>query len=407
MTQTEAKGKRRARRLRLHPCKRIDMSWADWFLAAAWALKNAARLPGRRSAKAEAPADGNALVCLTVRSAFDLYLQARDWPPGGEIVFAGLTVPDMPRIAQERGLRPVPLDIDPLTAEWSAEALKRSVGPQTRAVVLTHLFGAKVEIEPSLETARRAGAAVVEDCAQAYRGQGWLGHPEADISLFSFGPMKTATALGGAVARVQRPEIRERMAQIQSGYPLQPAGEYLRRVLLCGLMLAGSNPTAYGVLSALAEAAGADREALLHRFTRNVPPDELWARLQRRPCAALLAVLARRLSQGEALFERRRRLGRKLFEAAGQEAPIPTRHAHDHAFWMIPLLVEDAAAAKRLFRAHGFDAVSNRLYPAPGARAAGAERVAEAVYLPFDPRMSEREMERLGALVKRHFRQSQ
>lgn len=400
MTQTAAKGKRRARRLRLHPCKRLDMSWADWLFAAAWAFKNAARLPVRRSAAALWE---NALVCLTVRSAFDLYLQAQDWPPGGEIVFAGLTVPDMPRIAQEHGLKPVPLDIDPLTAEWSVEALKRSVGRQTRAVVLTHLFGAKVEIEPSLEIAHRAGAAVVEDGAQAYRGQGWFGHPEADISLFSFGPMKTATALGGAVARVRQPDIRERMAQIQSGYPLQPAGEYLRRVLMCGLMLAGSNPTAYGVLSALAEAAGVDREAALHRFTRNVPPGELWARLRRRPCAALMAFLARRLSQGESIFKRRRQLGQKLFEAAGPEAPIPTRHASDHAFWMIPLLVEDAPAAKRLFRAHGFDAVSNRLYPAPGARVPGAERIADAVYLPFDPRMSDREMERLGALVKRHF----
>ena len=194
------------------------------------------------------------------------------------------------------------------------------------------------------------------------------------------------------------------MAQIQSGYPIQPAGEYLRRVLICGLMLAGSNPTAYGVLSALAEAAGVNREAQLHRLTRNVPSGGLWARLRRQPCSALLAVLARRLSQGEARFKRRRQLGQKLFEAAGKEAPIPTRHASDHAFWMIPLLVEDAPMAKRLFRAHGFDAVSNRLYPAPGARADGAERVADAVYLPFDPRMSGREIERLGALVKRHFR---
>lgn len=406
MTQTATEGKRRRRRLRLHPCKRLDMSWADWLLAAAWAFKGAARLSSRRAAEAKAQAQAGAdpLLCLTVRSAFDLYLQAQDWETGGEIVFAGLTVPDMPRIAQERGLVPVPLDIDPLTAEWSVEALKRSVGRQTRAVVLTHLFGAKVDIEPSLEIAHRAGAAVVEDGAQAYRGQGWFGHPEADISLFSFGPMKTATALGGAVARVRDPETRGRMAQIQSGYPIQPAGEYLRRVLICGLMLAGSNPTAYGVLSALAEAAGVDREAQLHRLTRNVPSGGLWARLRRQPCSSLLAVLARRLSQGEARFKRRRRLGRKLFEAAGKEAPIPTRHASDHAFWMIPLLVEDAPAAKRIFRAHGFDAVSNRLYPAPGARVDGAERIADAVYLPFDPRMSGREIERLGALVKRHFR---
>ena len=80
-----------------------------------------ARVEGLWSAQADS------LACLTVRSAFDLYLRAQRWEAGSEIVFSALTVPDMPRIARHHGLCPVPLDIDPATAAWDDSALERCV----------------------------------------------------------------------------------------------------------------------------------------------------------------------------------------------------------------------------------------------------------------------------------------
>jgi len=40
---------------------------------------------------------------------------------------------------------------------------------------------------------------LVEDCAQAFAGTQYYGYPQADVSLFSFGAIKSCTALGGAV----------------------------------------------------------------------------------------------------------------------------------------------------------------------------------------------------------------
>ena len=72
---------------------------------------------------------------------------------------------------------------------------------------------------------------------------------------------------------------------------------------------------------------------------------------------------------------------------------------------MVPVLVRDGEALKRVLRGAGFDAMSGRLKAVRTANcpAPGADALQDAVYLPFDPDMPSRELERLGALVTRFF----
>ena len=383
------------------PCKRFDFTWADW----RFALKACLSPPRRKSVAARIeslwPADHDTIACLTVRSAFDLYLRAKQWDSGDEIIFSALTIPDMPDIARLHGLQPVPLDIDPLTTAWDERALEQLIGPRTRAIVLTHLFGARVEVEPAVAVALRHGVAVVEDCAQAYAGPGWSGHPQADLTLFSFGPMKIATAFGGAIVRVRQRQLRAKMAALLEGDPVQPTSEYLRRVLLYGVLKGASKPSIFAALVSFANFLGLDREAWIRALTRNVPRESLKRYIRRRPCAALLGLLERRLGEGAAPVVRRLEPGCALFRTLGREVALPTRGARTHAYWMVPVLVRDREAVKSQLRRQGFDAMSERLSVVTDgcSVAPGAERLAEAVYLPFDPEMPGSELERLGELM--------
>lgn len=59
-----------------------------------------------------------------------------------------------------------------------------------------------------------------------------LGHPEADVSLFSFGSIKYNTALGGCLAVVRNDDVLYRkMKHIQDQYPMQPTNVYLKKCL--------------------------------------------------------------------------------------------------------------------------------------------------------------------------------
>ena len=384
------------------PCKEIDLDWADWAFALGACLSPPPVQEVSRRVERLWPGESKSLACLTVRSAFDLYLRAQRWEAGSEIVFSALTVPDMPRIARHHGLRPVPLDIDPATAAWDDDALARCLNPRTRAVVLAHLFGGRIDMNPALAMARERGIAVVEDCAQAYAGPDWTGHPEADLSLFSFGPLKTATALGGALARVRDGRTYAAMKRISAQDAVQPTGEYLGRVLLYGALQAASRPRVFGMVMAVADALGADADQWAHSLTRNVADDAFIDHIRRRPCAALLGLIERRLAQGTAPVSRRVEPGRTLMTALGPDVEVPAREAGHHGYWMFPVLARDPEALSAALRDRGFDAMSGRLSAVSDGSTStpGADRLSGALYIPFSPAMPSEELERLGRLVR-------
>lgn len=387
------------------PCKGLDFSWEDWFFA----LESSLTPPRRQTVRARVERlwseEGDAIACLTVRSAFDLFLRSMQWDAGDDIIFSAVTVPDMPVLAHHHRLRTVPLDIDPLTTVWDVAELEALIGPRTRAVVLTHLYGARLDIEPAVEVARRHGIMVIEDCAEAYAGPEWTGHAEADLNLFSFGPLKTATAVGGGIVRVRDVEVRERMRSLLESDPVQPTREYLGRLMTYGALKASTNPHLFGMFIAALGALRIDHEELIHGLTRSVRNEDLLTTIRRQPCAALLALLERRLCEGNAAISRRTELGRTLCAALGPEVDLPTRDADVHSYWLLPVLTSDRDALARELRSEGFYPMSGRLdVVTDGADAdaapLGAKRlVTESVYLPFDPQMPAHELRRLGRIV--------
>lgn len=98
------------------------------------------------------------------------------------------------------GARPVLADIDPVTFNLDPRAVAAAVTARTKAIIPVHLFGQSAELAPILESAARAGVAVIEDAAQAFgaiyraRAVGTWG----TIGCFSFFPSKNLGAFGDA-----------------------------------------------------------------------------------------------------------------------------------------------------------------------------------------------------------------
>jgi dTDP-3-amino-2,3,6-trideoxy-4-keto-D-glucose/dTDP-3-amino-3,4,6-trideoxy-alpha-D-glucose/dTDP-2,6-dideoxy-D-kanosamine transaminase len=104
------------------------------------------------------------------------------------------------------GATPVYCDVDESTLLVSAatvEAALDELPAVPRAIVVTHLYGATVDVAPIVELAHARGIRVLEDCAQSIgssRG-GRRSGSFADVATTSFYPTKNLGALGdgGAV----------------------------------------------------------------------------------------------------------------------------------------------------------------------------------------------------------------
>src|SRR5687767_14940319 len=193
------------------PRHKIDISAADLLFALLACLT--ARSPERdeRAALDALEVGEEGLACLSVRSGLDLLLEALALPTGSEVVVSAVTHLDMARILARHGIVAVPVDLDPATLEPRHDLLELAVTQRTRAILVAHLFGSTVPLRPIAAAARRHGLLLVEDCAQSLGASPRGGDRLADVSMFSLGPIKTATALGGAVLRVRDPELLGRM----------------------------------------------------------------------------------------------------------------------------------------------------------------------------------------------------
>src|SRR6266545_7787405 len=89
-----------ARRV-LHPRLHLDVSLAD--LGFALCASVGARRGEREARLLRTWGDPQGMVCLSVRSAFDLLLDALALEPGDEVAFTAVTHPDMVRIAEAHG----------------------------------------------------------------------------------------------------------------------------------------------------------------------------------------------------------------------------------------------------------------------------------------------------------------
>ena len=189
--------------LAVYPRHRLDVSVRDLLfglMACIWASRR--RRLAAKVARVFPPGE-NTLVCLSVRSGLDLLLGALAEPPGGEVLVSAVTHPDMVRIIEEHGLRAMPVDLDGATLGPRVELLEAALSPRARAVLVAHLFGGRFDLGPVAAFARRHGLLLVEDCAQAFRGTQDAGDTAANVSMFSFGAIKTASAVGGAVLHVR------------------------------------------------------------------------------------------------------------------------------------------------------------------------------------------------------------
>lgn len=134
-------------------------------------------------------------------SALHLALATLGIGRGDEVLVSTLTNMATFFAVLYQGATPVPIDIAERGWNLDPALLEARVTSRTRAILVVHLFGHPVDMDPVLQVAKRHRLFIVEDCAEAhgatYKGRkvGSLG----DIGCFSFYANKILTTGEGGM----------------------------------------------------------------------------------------------------------------------------------------------------------------------------------------------------------------
>jgi perosamine synthetase len=388
--------------VKLYPRLVLDIGWRD-LCAGLLALP---ALPPRTQIIAEIqafwPPSHQVLVNLCARTAFALLLEALQLPPGSEIIVSAVNIRHMVDIIERHGYVPVPVDIDMATLAPDLQQFKAAISAKTRVVLIAHLYGAIVPLEPYAEVCQAHGLLLVEDCAQAFAGRQYLGYPQADVSLFSFGPIKSCTALGGAVTLIKDPQLAQTMQKLEQDYPVKSNGWFGRRLLKYLALKFLAEPTRLGLLVVILQWLNRDPDLLINSLTRGFAAGDILYQLRYQPPTGLLNLLRRRLQQvTDSHFHRRAQIAQTFLAQLQGQITLPGQRVVQHSYWLVPILVKQPSALIQRLQAAGFDATRGTTsLRAIGSTTLTAQQLMEqVVYLPIATHLPDSELARLAELV--------
>ncbi len=151
--------------------------------------------------------------------AIEIALRAFDIGPGDEVITTPMTAFATVLAILRAGATPVLADIDPDTALLSMTSAERCLTPQTRAVVLVHLYGQVRNMPDWVDWCAQHGVALVEDCAQAHLASqnGTVAGAFGKAGAYSFYPTKNLGAIGDGGMLVTRDEaLAQRAATLRN-----------------------------------------------------------------------------------------------------------------------------------------------------------------------------------------------
>lgn len=378
---------------------RLDIRFSELFKAVGTVARTAVGLSKVSSCFPE-----QSLPCLSVRTGFDLLLSALKLEPGSEILVTNINIPDMFTIMTDHGLKVIPLAVDKDTLGVSTDQLKNAITPKTKLLLITHLFGAVMSTEPLLQVAKKHGLIVVEDCAQAYDGV-YQGNPQSDVAMFSFGLIKTNTALTGAILHFNNQTLFAEVSALNRQLPAQPAKIYFKKILNATLIKLFTKRLPFELAYALCKCLNKDFDAWLSGFTRGFPGPALMRKIRHRPCDANLSMLHNKYFQDiSSQIQQRKALAAQLLQGLNEHYLVGTANVQ-HTHWVLPINVHEPVSLVEKLRGAGFDTTSKASSLVkfkdenPSVGMENELMLENLIYLPMDIGMGENQAKQLNQLL--------
>ncbi len=152
--------------------------------------------------------------------ALDAAVVALGLSEGDEVIMPTFTIISCAAAIVRAGAKPVLVDCDPVTWNMDVSKIEEKITPRTKAIMVVHIFGLPVDMNPVLALAKKHGLKILEDAAEMH-GQTYNGKAcgsFGDISIFSFYPNKHITTGEGGMIVTDNAELAAKARSLRNLY---------------------------------------------------------------------------------------------------------------------------------------------------------------------------------------------
>ncbi|MEM7186343.1 MAG: DegT/DnrJ/EryC1/StrS family aminotransferase [Bacteroidota bacterium] len=240
-------------------------------------------------------------------AALDVAVRALNLEKGSEVIAPTFTIISPVQSLVQQGLVPVLVDSDQATWNMKVEDIEARITPNTSAILVVHIYGLPVDMEPVMALARKHNLKIIEDAAEMHGQQsnGQKCGSFGDVSIFSFYPNKHITTGEGGMILTNDDALAARCRELKN---------------LCFLP------------------------------SRRFVHEEMGWNYRMTNMQAALGVA--QLEQIDWIIERKREIGnrynRNLQEIQGLQLPLPTTHYAENIYWVYGLVADTEDLANRI-----------------------------------------------------------
>ncbi|MGQ0536413.1 MAG: DegT/DnrJ/EryC1/StrS family aminotransferase [Methanobacteriota archaeon] len=206
----------------------LDVAAVTEALRSGW-LTSGPRVASFERAFAKSVGSSEAVAVANGTAALKTALDAAGVGPGDEVVLPSLTFVATANAVLEQGARPVFADVEPGTLVLDPASVEARSSPRTKAILAVDYAGHPCDYDALRKIARGRGAVLVGDACHAL-GATYRGRPVgsvADLTVFSFHPVKAITTGEGGMVTTDDAARAERMRRFRH-HGLGPAADAAR-----------------------------------------------------------------------------------------------------------------------------------------------------------------------------------
>ena len=344
--------------IKVYPRKQLDFTYNDIFNALMISF-NPRRIKENPVKKIEElwPKE-HVIVGLSVRTILDTLLTLKNFAHGSEVIMSAINIPDMVDIIESHGLKIISVDIDLKTMQCKEREVSNAITDKTVMVLIAHLFGSRMNMEPIYNALdKHPNIFIFEDCAQAFEGiNGYIRGHKTDMSAFSFGSIKSITALGGAIGFTKNVTLKLEMIKLLGENKKNTDSTFRVKIFkYIGLKFL-SNEFVYGIFILTCRFLTIDYDQLIISSIRMVKRKNLFKTIRKSlPSSQIRYLLNRLKSTQNDHFEKRIDAGNYVYSKLKKSIVHGSRNETKN-YWLFPIQTKSRESIVKSLLKSGFDA---------------------------------------------------